>query len=137
MFAKAALAASLLGASALPGLACVTIPETQRNREIALIYTGLKNPRLATADRAQAIGQRDRAQALFARRKFDAAEKERHAALIRIGYKFEPDPDVVDEPGGRPPRGTATGPIGKPGPLPRSEAKGCGSGGGRWIAPSQ
>ena len=132
---------SLVAAMLLAGVdtasACLASPETVHNRELALIHTGLKKVTLKPDHLASVKKLQAQAERLHRARKFEQAQKARHAALIKIGYRYEPAKPSVSPPllqGQGVPRGGAnTGAIAPP---KQAATKGCGGDGGTWIAPS-
>ena len=123
---KVALAVALLLAADTAS-ACVASPETIHNREIALIYTGLKKVALKAVDLAMVKKVEAQAERLHRTRKFEQAQEARHAALIKIGYRQGPTPESAAPP--------QSGPLVAPNPATIASAKGCG-GGVKWIAPN-
>jgi hypothetical protein len=124
---KIALAVALLLAAGDAASACVASPETIHNREIALIYTGLKKAAFNADDLAMVTKLEAQAERLHRARKFEQAQEARHAALIKIGYRQEPTPESAAPP--------QSGPLVALNPATIASAKGCG-GGVKWIAPN-
>ena len=138
MVLKISLAAAMLLAGVNAASACLASPETTHNRELALIYSGLKKVTLKPDDLAAVKKLEAQAERRHRARNFEQAQKARHAALIRIGYRYEPAKPSVDPPPpqgaqGVPPGGAKTGGLAPPN-LPTS--RGCGGDGGTWVAPS-
>ena len=135
MVLKISLLAAMLLAGVDAASACLASPETIHNRERALIYTGLKKVTLEPKDLAAVKKLEAQAESLHRAQKFEQAKKARHAALIKIGYRYEPAKPNVDQPL---PQGVAPGGAGTrtlaPPNLPTP--KGCGGDGGTWVAPS-
>jgi len=90
MVIRIALAGAMLFAGAHAASACLVSPETVHNREIALIYTALKKVTLKADDLATVRKLEAQADRLHRAHKFEEAKNARHAALIKIGYRYEP-----------------------------------------------
>lgn len=137
MLFRFALFAAMLFAGADAVSACLASPETTHNREIALIYTGLKKVTLKPDDLATVKKLEAQANKLHRAGKFEQALKARHAALTKIGYRYEPAKPSVSPPlpqgQGLPSRGANTGVLAPP---KYATTKGCGGDGGTWVAPS-
>jgi hypothetical protein len=126
------LVAFIWASASSPVLACIESPEVVHDREIALLDAGIKNSKLAAAWLVTARKLRDSAEVLYKAGKYVQALRDRHAALIRIGYRYQ----------------EASGPAAK---APRrqvplvAESVEAGaiitsttcSDGGRWLAPSK
>src|SRR5882757_6502105 len=91
----------LLLASVDVASACLASHETIHNRELALIYTGLKKVTLKPDDLAEVKKLQAQAERLHNGGKFEQAQKARHEALVKIGYRYEPATPSADAP---PPR---------------------------------
>jgi hypothetical protein len=127
------LVAVLLLASVDAALACLASHETIHNRELALIYTGLKKVTLRPDDLAEVKKLEAQAERLHKGGKFEQAQKARHEALVKIGYRYEP---ATPSAGAPPPQGQGTSrERGATGPSKQAASKGCGGDGGRWVAP--
>jgi hypothetical protein len=127
------LVAVLLLASVDAALACLASHETIHNRELALIYTGLKKVALRPDDLAEVKKLEAQAERLHKGGKFEQAQKARHEALVKIGYRYEP---ATPSAGAPPPQGQgASRGGGATGPSKQAASKGCGGDGGRWVAP--
>ena len=126
MVIRIALAGAMLFAGAHAASACLVSPETVHNREIALIYTALKKVTLKADDLATVKKLEAQAERLHRAHKFEQAKNARHAALIKIGYRYEP-PKAV-------PPGEASTKAAAP--EKQTATKGCGGDGGTWVAPS-
>jgi hypothetical protein len=126
MVIRIALACAMLVAGAQAASACLAGPETLHNREIALIYTALKKASLKPDDLATVKKLEAQAGRLHRERKFEQAKDARHAALIKIGYRYEPAKAI-------PPGDTSTKAIV---PQKQTATRGCGGDGGTWVAPS-
>ena len=126
MVIRIALAGAMLLVGAHAASACLASPETVHNREIALIYTGLKKVTLKPTDLATVKKLEAQAGRLHRAGKFEEAKNARHAALIKIGYRYEPPKPL-------PPGDASTKAAA---PEKQSATKGCGGDGGTWVAPS-
>ena len=124
MVARITLCCAMLLTGAHSASACLASPETLHNREIALIYTALKTVALAPDDLATVKKLEAQAERLHRARKFEQAKSARHAALVKIGYRYEP---AAAQPGDAATKTVA--------PQKQMAAKGCGGDGGTWIAP--
>jgi hypothetical protein len=131
MIRTISLVALICALASSPAVACAEPPWELHDREIALIDAGMKNSKLAMATLADAKKLRDSAELLHMAGKYVQALKDRHAALIRIGYRYEGASDPAKAPRPQGPADTESveaGAIVAP--------TGC-SDGGRWVAPSQ
>jgi hypothetical protein len=126
MVIRIALAWAMLVAGAQAASACLAGPETLHNREMALIYTALKKVTLEPDDLATVKKLEAQAGRLHRAGKFEQAKDARHAALIKIGYRYEP-PKAI------PPGDTSTKAVV---PQKQTAARGCGGDGGTWVAPN-
>jgi hypothetical protein len=126
MVIRIALAYAMLLAGVDAASACLTSPETIHNREIALIYTGLKKVTLMADDLATVKKLEAQAERLHRARKFEEAKNARRAALIKIGYRYEP-PKAIP-PGDARAKAAAS--------EKQMATKGCGGDGGTWVAPN-
>ena len=125
MIIRAVLSSALLLVSVHAASACLASPETVHNREIALIYTGLQKVTLKPDDLAAVKKLEAQAGRLHRARKFEQAKDARHAALTKMGYRYEPHKDL-------PPGAADTKAVA---PQKQMAASGCG-GGGSWVAPN-
>src|SRR5436190_22810748 len=99
------LVAVLLLAGVDVASACLASHETIHNRELALIYTGLKKVTLRPDDLAGVKKLEAQAERLHKGGKFEQAQKARHEALVKIGYRYEP---TTPSAGAPPPQGQGT-----------------------------
>jgi len=115
-------------------LACFEPPQVVHAREIALLDAGIKKSKLAPVELAKAKELRDSAEALYKAGKYDQAQQDLHAGLVKIGYSYEvAQPTKGSEPEG--PRAIGLVPQ-SASPSVALEPTGCG-GGGKWVPPTE
>ena len=126
MVIRIALASAMLLAGVHAASACLASPETVHNREIALIYTALKKVTLKADELAAVKKLEAHAGRLHRAGKFEQAMNARHAALLKIGYRYEP------------PKAVAPGDANTKAVVPQKQmaTRGCGGDGGTWVAPN-
>jgi len=141
MIKTVSLAAMLLVCAATHAAACIEPVSVVRDREIALLDTGLQAFKGAATRAVEARELRERSEALSKAGKFGEATETRHAALLAVGYKDDSSntsggvrviglaPPV---PQGAEPPSAATPPKGV---TPESGVVDRGSS-GSWVAPS-
>jgi hypothetical protein len=126
MIIRIALTCAMLLAGVHAASGCLAGPETLHNQEIALIYTALKKVTLGPDDLATVKKLEAQAERLHRAGKFEQAKNARHAALIKIGYRYEP------------PKAIPLGDANAKAIMPQKQTamKGCGGDGGAWVAPN-